>query len=780
MIDKIINYVETHEKIKVISFDIFDTLLLRTVSEPTQVFEVVYAMNKELFPDFVDAESWKSARIQAEKKAREIKRYKTDNREVILQDIYERIPCAITNVVELMKAEVECEKQVCFLNQEMYTTLQYLREKNNMKIVLASDMYLGTENIMEILDANGLDKAYIDSVYVSCDCQMTKFSGRLYQHIMEQWKVLPGEILHIGDNQLSDNGAAKRLGMHTYFYGLISEAKFKYPFLDMENLIYGPICKEIYPLRIIAAEKGKDLGDRDRFWFNIGAMILGPLLTYVAEWVLDQGERNDICRIRPMMREWKFLTELLNVAAAERETKFSIEPFYISRLALFKANLVNVTAENVKHLLNTIHITCGEVFKVLGIEDLDEPFREYKNKSHEEWTSIHYEGITLMEALEKYLLSENIMKAIRENNSRSNEKLIEYLKQLKLTDKSITFDLGWRGNIQKAINDVLRGNQYKPSLLHLYVVSMSEVAVNAIEGCDIRGFLGNIGKNTEEVSEMYPLLIEMFFLGEEGSTVGYEYSDKVYPVTQSIEYPKWQVNAMKVLQRGVLEFQKLFLEQKAQNKRMSNLISRPEDLSHLLGRLCCYPLIYEAEQLRTLVLDQNFGSSSLMPIIRDTTIKKRILMKDEEFYFRCQTDEMTWYAGLNALSEKAYYYRHFFIIKRRYMSLALLLMSNWMIKECRNEKFVVVGAGQNTKAVLTYISSMGELPAIEGIADNNMNLQHTQMLGIPVYSVGHEFRSKLFFITTTNRNFYDELNQQLLDTYGEGIKIIGYFGGIEA
>ena len=57
-------------KIKLLSLDVFDTLLFRTCIAPWNIFGKMYEKKSELFPPHINKEDWVNIRQSAEKKAR--------------------------------------------------------------------------------------------------------------------------------------------------------------------------------------------------------------------------------------------------------------------------------------------------------------------------------------------------------------------------------------------------------------------------------------------------------------------------------------------------------------------------------------------------------------------------------------------------------------------------------------------------------------------------------------------------------------------------------------
>ena len=81
MREKIGNLIEKLEKYDIISFDIFDTLILRPFDNPATLFHFI-ACNYNILDFF-------KVRIQASKIARDQKELEEGHREVTLEEIYQ-------------------------------------------------------------------------------------------------------------------------------------------------------------------------------------------------------------------------------------------------------------------------------------------------------------------------------------------------------------------------------------------------------------------------------------------------------------------------------------------------------------------------------------------------------------------------------------------------------------------------------------------------------------------------------------------------------------------
>ncbi len=196
------------------SFDIFDTLILRTVKIPSDVFDLV--------GEDLGIDEFKEKRLLAEKSARTIAR-ESGKEDTTLDEIYREYSklFSISNTeCEIIKeAELNRERKVCYANQEIRSF--YNRIKNlGKRIVIISDMYLPENIIKEILMNNGFNIDGVE-IYISGTLGITKRSGRLFTHVLNEQNIAnfpKGVALHIGDNLLSDYIKAKKCGFRAVLY----------------------------------------------------------------------------------------------------------------------------------------------------------------------------------------------------------------------------------------------------------------------------------------------------------------------------------------------------------------------------------------------------------------------------------------------------------------------------------------------------------------------------------------------------------------------------------
>lgn len=189
-------FYKTIDEKRIVSFDIFDTLVNRPFINASDLF--LYMENK------YQKEGFYKERIEGEKKAREALK-----KEVNIDDIYEFIS---DEYKELKNIEIEEEIRMCHRNDMIYPLYEYGR-KNNKRVIATSDMYLPKDVLVKMLKKQGYE---MDEVYVSCAFNKTKADGVLFDEVLRLEKLNREDMVHFGDNYISDFSNPMNLGISAY------------------------------------------------------------------------------------------------------------------------------------------------------------------------------------------------------------------------------------------------------------------------------------------------------------------------------------------------------------------------------------------------------------------------------------------------------------------------------------------------------------------------------------------------------------------------------------
>ena len=296
----------------VISFDIFDTLVLRPYVKPTDLFEHLEKLE--------NLTGFANARIKAEERAREI----SNEEDITFDEIYN---CIEDKYKFVKNKELELEQQILQRNNEIYTAFDYAKQ-NNKKIIITSDMYLSKEFILNILKLKGYTG--FDKLYLSSDIKLTKWTGNLYKYILNDLNVETSKILHIGDNIDSDIEKAQQIGIDTYFYKKVID---RY----IENNKHKPINKflnnvESSILVGTLAINAQRENYNDDFWEKLGYEYGGITCYAYMKWLEEQVKKDGIQDIIFVARDGYSLKKVFDSFNTGIKTHYIYAPRTISTL----------------------------------------------------------------------------------------------------------------------------------------------------------------------------------------------------------------------------------------------------------------------------------------------------------------------------------------------------------------------------------------------------------------------------------------------------------------
>lgn len=216
----------TKKQIKLISYDVFDTALLRECkSEARRFWDISQNFSYAASEKYKSKKSKKVsfntedaflARIAAAKASYSISETKNFNREGTLESIA-RITCDLLGCIELTPLYISTE-----INYETNSLSPNLLLKTikdlapNIQSVFISDMYLESDKIKKLLIGK-LGVPANTVVYSSADGFGSKRSGQLFPHVVKDLNQNAQEILHIGDSLISDYQMPRANGLNAFY-----------------------------------------------------------------------------------------------------------------------------------------------------------------------------------------------------------------------------------------------------------------------------------------------------------------------------------------------------------------------------------------------------------------------------------------------------------------------------------------------------------------------------------------------------------------------------------
>lgn len=286
------------EKFEYVSFDLFDTLIFRTVQSPQDVFRIVPLLyNEKNSVEKVDEHKFYIDRIFAEYKARK----KTEKEEVTLDEIYSYLEYPASLKIILKEIEIEFEIKNCIRN-EAIVPLQQECLKLEKKVVITTDMYLPRNCIVEILKKINIS---YEKLYISAEVGLTKLSGHLYDYILHDLNIDNTKIIHIGDNLITDISKAKSRGIEA----LLRPAQGHSKVYSSDRIGLNPGLNHLIGL----ANHCSDNTVKSR----IGEFTLAPFLFEFCHWINKKKRELKINKLYFLAREGYLIKKIYEMLFPE-------------------------------------------------------------------------------------------------------------------------------------------------------------------------------------------------------------------------------------------------------------------------------------------------------------------------------------------------------------------------------------------------------------------------------------------------------------------------------
>lgn len=206
------------KQLRALSFDVFDTALLRAPHSEAHRFHTVSRQFAQRHADRFSVADALVARASAARAAYAMATPAADGTREGTLDQIAALTCDQLGCAELaadyIATELACEEANLAPNPLM---LGLLRAWPEMPVIFLSDMYLGAPRIAPLLQRHyGADVR----VMSSADGAGSKRQGGLYQHAATVLGLHGSQILHFGDSLESDFRQAKRNGWNAFYLPL--------------------------------------------------------------------------------------------------------------------------------------------------------------------------------------------------------------------------------------------------------------------------------------------------------------------------------------------------------------------------------------------------------------------------------------------------------------------------------------------------------------------------------------------------------------------------------
>jgi len=623
--------------VSVLSLDCFDTLLWRRVPKPTDAFLLLgeELVARSALAGGISAKTFANMRIAAEAIARSRKTRQGRAPEVTLGEVYAEFRAGITTLTidELRAAEVALERRITIADHLLAGKLSRLAAELDLRVVFVSDMYLNAEEIGFLIDRPEMADLAEAEVISSADEEMGKQNG-LWQVLPERWGVSPEAIVHLGNNALADVAAPRAAGVRAVHWSETPERLAA--IIAAEGCHAGAGAKVrvgsaddggLTALRGRAAFSGGAADHDDQVAWETGTSVLGPVMAGYSDWVHERAAELGITRALCIMREGRFLKELIDsVAPARRNPALQCELLWASRAAIARANIAQGTAEEMATMFSRACIpSVAEAARTLGIEQSAVPMAAELD-SHAAQRGGNPD--LLERFLNAVLSSPALVGQIRHAAARRRANFVAHLREALggVTGEVAYVDVGFSGSNQENLQKLIDAEGLGVRLHGLYLMADPCPQDRLLRGHRIEGFLTSPGDPLpREVVDLdrNRLLIELLLLSEDGSTL--EIDDHGRPVFAPHVEPERQRAQRRAVHDGIRAFQR-----QVNGYRLAAYAPRLASVDGAVGRRMIERFVVEptAEEARTFggwEAEDDYNSlepSPLVPGERDAILRR--------------------------------------------------------------------------------------------------------------------------------------------------------------
>jgi FMN phosphatase YigB (HAD superfamily) len=476
-----------------ISFDVFDTLFIRPLDEPENVFDMLG--EKFGIHDF--------RRLRQDAQAQAFRRMQEEGQnEITLNGIYGCLDVLPVSCDALRRAEYELELALTLPNPELVALFKDVAGRK--PVVITSDMYLPESFFKELFRRHGLPDV---PMFISSDQNATKRDrGELFDIVSNTLGIPHPGILHIGDNPFSDIQQAKAKGLSTFHYEGASQRRLVPPASPSAALARGMARIHDVPL------------PRNSL-YDLGFLYGGPAAIGFLHWIEQQALQDGIDLILFVSRDGYVLERI----ARRGDVKLPV-PF-----AYFEGTRVSFTlaatdetnyAEQIEFLIaGSQDLAPTEVLERIGVPLPADHVMADLGLSRD--VVLNVETTSRLRAF-LFAYRWEVLKVCR----RNRRGLFQYLLAHGIAPgmKIAMVDIGWNGTTVEAFHDAL-GKLFDVELTGYYLCLTDHPdCLRRRQKVPLKALISTASVPIDTIERVYAnrVAVELFFSAPHYPVIGYE------------------------------------------------------------------------------------------------------------------------------------------------------------------------------------------------------------------------------------------------------------------
>ncbi len=518
---------------RVVSFDVFDTLLTRTFAVARDLFVQLGAEVVASGLVTVTPEEFARRRVAAEVTARQ----SAPRHEVQHQEIYTVLQQVLglddQNADRLREMELHLEELA--LQPVPGMAQRVAQERTRADLVLfISDMYLPTALVKKLLARHGFFQEG-DRIYLSGEARASKAAGTLFQSIRRELPTSPVSWKHIGDNERADLISPRAEGIDAELVTTTRLNRYELLARGREDFVSLWRSRLAGTMRLVRLDC-PEADTHQRVVWECGSNVVGPLWFAFVEWCLDEASKRGVKRLYFVARDGQIMHRIAERIVAARKTPIECRYLYGSRQAWHPASIDRFSKEDLEWLLApTRFLSVEQVLERVGLS-ADDFAAKLKAAGLSE--SIWKQNLTreLRTNLGNLLLTPELARAIEVSAEAKRKLVLRYLEQENFFDGTprAVVDIGWNGNMQRSLAKLLfTSGRTETSRLTGFYFGLRTVRKFSDDQVLV-AYWPHSPESHEDIRDENGVMFELFAAADHGSVVGYQAKDgRILPLMEA-------------------------------------------------------------------------------------------------------------------------------------------------------------------------------------------------------------------------------------------------------
>jgi predicted HAD superfamily hydrolase len=534
------------------SFDVFDTLLTRTVAEPRDLFLLLGELSQKEGLIALQPQHFAQTRVESEVAARRL----TAHGEVNLDEIYFQLSLRLSlsdeTQARIKRMELALEEQSIRGVPVMAAQVEAARKQAD-QIAFISDMYLPAEFVRRMLRREGFFQD-TDHLYMSHEWSASKATGQLFHLIKKNSPLEIKQWRHVGDNVQADVEKPRQHGIEAEQFSLAGLTRYEHLARGKDHAVLTWRSKLAAAMRLTRLQNAETDAHRSVIW-DTTCDVVAPLLFGFVRWCLDEARTRKLQRLYFVSRDGQILLRLAQIIAPAWGYDIECRYLYGSRKAWHPATLEKLNATSLKSFFETAPL--NSLRKAFGLLDLSiDSFEQvletagFGRARWDEYLDREEQGF-----VQQLFLKNPLAEAIVRNSRMKRELVISYLEQERFLDgvPAAIVDIGWYGNLQRSLAEILTLAGHRCDLTGFYFGLLAESRLSPEN--KYLSYWNQLSEAHFQLSQQNLAMFEIFTAGTHGSVMGYErLGAKINPVLNQPENISAEAWGLRVLQRAACQF----------------------------------------------------------------------------------------------------------------------------------------------------------------------------------------------------------------------------------